>query len=75
MFVMISPAHNNILLGTATQCYLFCCDFQPRLMLLLLGWLSCTSGLLVSTRLQLFTMKCKVGKGFYSSATDAPEGQ
>ena len=29
MFVMVPLAHNNILIGTATQCYLFCCGFQP----------------------------------------------
>ena len=29
MFVMVPLPHNNILIGTATQCYLFCCGFQP----------------------------------------------
>ena len=29
MFVIVPLAHNNILIGTATQCYLFCCGFQP----------------------------------------------
>ena len=29
MFLMVPLAHNNILIGTATQCYLFWCGFQP----------------------------------------------
>ena len=29
MFVMVPLAHNNILIGTATQCYFFCRGFQP----------------------------------------------
>ena len=48
MLVVVPPVHTNILLATATQCCLFWCDFQPRLMLLLLAWLLCTSGPLVN---------------------------
>ena len=29
MFVVVPLAQNNILIDTSTQCYLFCCGFQP----------------------------------------------
>ena len=36
MLLVVPLAHTNIPLATATQCCLFCCDFQPWVMLPLL---------------------------------------
>ena len=73
MFVMVPLAHNCILIGTATQCYLFCCGFQPINKLLSLAWVSSTSDPLVCMQLPqlvLFKMKRKFGMGFYSTPVD-----
>ena len=85
MLVVVPPAHTNILLATATQCCLFCCDFQPGLMLLLLTWLLRTSGpqvhmcppqLLILPLVGMISfMRCKVGKGLCSTALGAHGGQ
>ena len=61
MFVMVPLAHNNILIGTATQCYLFCCGFQPQIKLLLLAWVSHTSDPPVSMRLPPLLVLLHVG--------------
>ena len=60
MVVVAAPPHASILLTTATQCCLFGFDFRP--------WLK-------GKHVQSFKTRRKVGKGFYSTAPGAPDGQ
>ena len=68
MLVVVSPAHTNIMLAIATKCHLFCCDFQPWLMLLSLARLLRTSGPLVNSARHNYW-------SFYSTASRARDGQ
>ena len=66
---MSPPAHNNILLGTAPHCSLFWCDFPKP------AAKPAPKPAPKGKHLQLFKMRRKVVKGFYSTAPDAPDGQ
>ena len=73
MSVIVHSVHNNIVPHIATPCCLFCCDCQPWLTLL------CPQPAQTPApkgkHVQLFKMRQKVGKGFYSTAPDAPDGE
>ena len=75
MLVMSHPAHNNIVLGTVTPCSLFWCDFPPKNPIPRPAAKPAPKPAPKGKHLQLFKMRCKVGKGFYSTAPDAPDGQ
>ena len=74
MLVMSPPAHNNILLGTAPRCSLFWCDF-PNKPIPKPAAKPAPKPAPKGKHLQLFKMRRKVGKGFYSTAPDAPDPQ
>jgi hypothetical protein len=66
MLGMSPPAPDNILLGTAPHCSLFWGDFPKKKPI---------PKPAAQPAPKLFKMRRKVGKGFYSTAPDAPDGQ
>ena len=75
MLVISPPAHNNILLGTAPHCSLFWCVFPKKKPIPKPAAKPAPKPAPKGKHLQLFKMRLKVGKGFYSTAPDAPDGQ
>ena len=74
MLVMSPSARNNILLGTAPHCSLFWCDF-PKKPIPKPAAKPAPKPARKGKHLQLFKMRRKVGKGFYSTAPGAPDAQ
>ena len=75
MLVMSPPTHNNILLGTAPPCSLCWCDFPKKKTIPKPAAKPAPKPAPKGKHLQLFKMRSKVGKGFYSTAPGAPDGQ
>ena len=87
MFAIVHYVHDNIVPQIANPCCLFWCDFQPWLPhMWALTHAQCKpvpqptatpapKPAPKGKHIQLFKMRRRVGKGFYSTAPDAPDSE